>query len=90
MDLKRLATECQVKLRNANKSVKRIGTNDYMTLVQQATMAVEAAERGVQREKERMAESDRLKQQIVEEKRKQQEIEAEYERERQHEVRTKF
>ena len=81
--LKSLVAEAQARLRDANKSVNRIGSTDYMATVSIAKRAVEAAEVGVQREKERKSESDRLKAKMIEEKRIQQEKEAEYERQRQ-------
>ena len=82
-DLSDKIRDAQSCLRVANKSVGRSGSNDYLRTVQEAKIAVEAAELSVQREKERRAESERLREKMTEERRQQQAREAEYERQRQ-------
>ena len=89
--------EAQTNLRSANKSVQRIGSNNYLSLVQNAKLSVENAELFSTREKERNVEVQRLKIQYQEEKRERLEKDAVYERKRQEEaavlraeVQTKF
>jgi myosin heavy subunit len=82
-ELNDIIRTAQERCRNAKKSVERIGTNNYAILVQQASISVDAAELGAQREEKRKAESARLKQKCQEEERKKLEREAEHERQRQ-------
>ena len=78
--------EAQTNLRSANKSVQRIGSNNYLSLVQNAKLSVENAELFSTREKERNVEVQRLKIQYQEEKRERLEKDAVYERKRQEEA----